>query len=185
MTLLASRSQLRASFLRWVLFLVPTIVLLGFLSGQVSGSGEGNPWFAALTKPDWNPPGRLFPIVWTALYVMMGLSLAMVCAAWGARGRGLAIGLFALQFVLNLAWSPVFFGMREIAAGLGVIIALDLALIATIAVFWRVRKNAALLLLPYLGWVLFATFLNFTILQLNPDGGPKDAAGAASQRVTL
>ena len=97
MTTLASRAQLRASFIRWALFIVPAVVLLGFLSGQLAGSGEGDPWFAALQKPDYYPDPGLFPIVWSILYVMMGLAFALVCSAWGAKGRGTAIVAFVIQ----------------------------------------------------------------------------------------
>lgn len=169
MTVLASKAQLRASFLRWALFLVPACVLLGFLSGQVAGSGPGNGWFDALEKPGIYPPPALFGVVWTILYVAMGLALALVCAAWGARGRRAAIVAFAVQFALNLAWSPVFFGMNRITAALGVILALDVALIVTVVLFWRVRKLAAALLVPYLAWTVFATALTYEFLRLNPD----------------
>src|SRR5688572_5270735 len=108
MNRLASPAQLRASVLRWALFLVPAVVLLGFLSGQYAGSGADNPWFAALDKPAIFPPPVTFAIVWTALYAMMGLALALVCSAWGARYRLPAILAFVLQLLLNLAWSPAF-----------------------------------------------------------------------------
>ena len=99
MTELASRGQLRAGFLRWALVLVPGVILLGFLSGAVAQSGPGNPWFDGLSKPALYPPPQLFGIVWSALYVMMGVALAMVVAAraeatiamligsWVGRGR--------------------------------------------------------------------------------------------------
>ena len=181
MTALASRGQLRASLLRWSLFTVPACVLLGFLSGYLFQSGPENPWFAILEKPAIYPPPSLFGIVWTILYVMMGFALAMVCAAWGAKGRTLAIVLFAVQFALNLAWTPVFFGAQEIGGALIVIAALDLALIATIAAFWRVRRLAAVLLLPYLAWALFATLLNWQFLQMNPDYAAPTPSNAAQR----
>lgn len=182
MTALASRGQLRASFVRWALFTVPLVVLLGFLSGQLSGSGAGSMWFQSLEKPAIYPAPMWFGIVWTILYVLMGLSLAMVCAAWGARGRGLAIAAFVGQFVVNLAWSPVFFAMHDIRAALIVIGVLDVLVLVTIALFWRVRKLAAVLLLPYVAWILFATALNWQFLELNPDGGIEDAANGAVER---
>jgi len=162
MTLIASSDQLRASLVRWALVLVPLLVLLGFLSGQAAQSGPGNPWFDALVKPGIFPPPATFGIVWTVLYVLMGIALAMICAARGARGRGPAV-----QFVLNLAWSPVFFGAHQITGGLIVIGILDVAVIVTIALFARVRPIAAWLLVPYLVWICFATYLNFAFLQAN------------------
>ncbi len=184
MNRLASPAQLRASLLRWALFIVPTVMLLGFLSGQLSGSGAGSPWFQALEKPALFPPPATFGIVWSALYFMMGLSLAVVCAAWGSRLRGWAIVAFVIQFALNLAWSPAFFAMHDIVAALGVIIALDIVLIATVVLFFKVRKWAGVLLLPYLAWVLFATLLNYQFLQLNPNAGEVQESGAV-QRIEL
>lgn len=168
MNLLASQGQLRASLLRWALVCVPAVVLLGFLSGMLAQSGPDNPWFAALEKPAAFPPPALFGIVWTILYAMMGLSLAMILSARGARGRGLAVLAFAVQFALNLAWSPVFFAMHQITGALVVIALLDVAVIVTIVLFSRLRAVAALLLVPYLAWILFATYLTFAFLQANP-----------------
>lgn len=180
MTGLASRQQLRGSLIRWALFTVPLVVLLGFLSGRV-GSDADSPWFQSLVKPDIFPPPMWFGIVWTILYVMMGLALAIVCAAWGARGRTAAIVTFALQLAVNLAWSPVFFGMHRIREALIVIGVLDVLVIVTIVLFWRVRRSAALLLLPYLGWIAFATLLNWEFLQANPDSGLEGQSGAAQR----
>jgi translocator protein len=178
MNLLASSGQLRASFLRWALVCVPVIVLLGFLSGKVAQSGPDNPWFAALTKPAAYPPPALFGIVWTILYVLMGIALALVLSARGARGRGAAAGVFAVQFALNLAWSPVFFGMHLLTASLIVIGLLDVLVIVTIALFGKVRPVAAILFIPYLAWVLFATYLNFAFWQANPTMDGVDGGGA-------
>lgn len=169
MTMLASRGQLRASFLRWALFTVPVLLLLGFLSGQVAGSGPGNPWFDSLVKPDIYPPPVTFGIVWSILYVLMGLALAMVCAAWGARRRGLAILAFVVHFALNLAWSPTFFAAHQITLALAVIVAMIVTLLVVIWLFWKVRAVAGALLLPYLLWIVFAALLNWQFLQLNPD----------------
>jgi len=168
MTELASPGQLRAAFLRWALFVVPGIMFLGYFSGKLAGSGAGNPWFMDLVKPAIYPPPATFGIVWSALYLLMGIALTLVITARGARQRGLAIGLFVLQFVLNLAWSPLFFGMHQIAAALGLLVAIDVAVIATVAVFRKVRPLAAWLLLPYLAWVMFATLLNWQFLSANP-----------------
>lgn len=181
MNQLASTGQLRASFLRWALVLVPVVVLLGFVSSQLAQSGPDNPWFAGLAKPSLYPPPAAFRIVWTVLYVMMGLAAAMIGAARGARGRGLALAVFALQLLVNLAWSPVFFGMHLMSGALGLIIALDLLVLLTLALFWRVRPLAGLLLVPYLGWVLFATVLNWQFLDANPDADGMPTANAVTR----
>lgn len=184
MNRLASPAQLRASFLRWALFLVPAVLLLGFASGEVSGSGADNPWFETLAKPARYPPPIAFPIVWSVLYVLMGLAAALVCSAWGARGRALAVVVFVLQLAANLAWSPVFFGEHQIRLALYVIIAIDGLVLLTLLAFWRVRRLAAVLLLPYLAWVLFATWLNWDILRLNPEADGVEVSGAV-QRIEL
>jgi benzodiazapine receptor len=177
MTEIASPSQLRAALARWALVTVPGINLLGFISARFSMSGESNPWFAALVKPALYPDPIVFPIVWTTLYVLMGLALAMVLSARGARGRGLAVGLFALHMLANLAWSPLFFAAHQITWALADIAVMALSLLAVIVAFARVRPLAAWLLVPYLAWVLFASVLNWQVLELNPaaDGMAGDA----------
>ena len=183
MNRLASPGQLRASLLRWALFLVPAVMLLGFLSGQV-GSSADSPWFAALEKPAIFPPPATFAIVWTVLYAMMGFAFALVCASWGARYRMPAIVAFVVQLAINLAWSPIFFAEHEMTLALYTIVLLDVAVTATIVLFWRVRRLAAWLLLPYLAWILFATALNWQFLQLNPAADGHDADYAV-QRIEL
>ncbi len=184
MSLLASRGQLRASFARWALVTVPAILLAGFLSGQFAGSGPGNPWFDALAKPALYPPPATFGIVWPILYVLMGLAFAMVCAAWGARWRNVAILVFLIQLALNLSWSPLFFAAHQITASLALIVVLDLVVIATVWLFWRIRWLAGALMLPYLVWILFATLLTWEFMQLNPDAENRDVSGAV-QRIEL
>ena len=184
MNRLASPAQLRASYLRWALFLVPLVALLGLASGVTAGSTAESPWFASLDKPSIFPPPLAFPLVWTVLYVLMGLALALVCSAWGARWRGPAIAAIEIQLVLNLAWSPVFFGRHEIAMALYVILLLDLLVVATVWLFWKVRRTAAWLMLPYLAWVLFATVLNWQFLQLNPELDGAEVSSAV-QRIEI
>lgn len=183
MNRLASPAQLRASLIRWALFLVPLVMLLGFLSGQIGGTAD-SAWFQALEKPATFPPPATFGIVWTILYAMMGFAFALVCAAWGSAGRGWAILFFIVQFAVNLAWSPVFFGWHNIQLALYIIAALDVLVLATMVLFFRVRKWAGLLLLPYLAWVLFATLLNWQFLEANPDAAEIEESGAV-QRIEL
>ena len=184
MNVLASRGQLRASFFRWALLTVPAVLLLGFLSGRVAPAGAENRWFMQLTMPDIMPPFWAFPLAWTILYLLMGIALALVCAAWGARGRGIAITAFIAQLLVNITWNPVFFGMRDIEMALMIIGILDLLVIITIVLFWRVRRLAAVLMLPYLAWILFATVLNWQFLELNPDATAGGDSGAI-ERVEL
>jgi len=184
MNRLASPAQLRASYLRWALFLVPLIVLLGLLSGRLGGSTADSAWFMALDKPEIFPPPIAFPIAWTILYALMGFALACICTAWRARWRGPAIAAFVLQLLVNLAWTPVFFGQHEMTAGLYIILALDVLVLITVWLFWKVRRTAALLMLPYLAWILFATALNWQFLQLNPDLDGADVSDAV-QRIAI
>jgi tryptophan-rich sensory protein len=126
----------------------------------------------------------VFGLVWTALYILMGLSLAMVASARGAEWRLAALAAFALQLVLNLAWSPLFFGGHQIVAALALLVVLDIAVIATMVLFRLVRPVAALLLLPYLAWILFATLLNWQFHVANPDADGREVSGAV-QRIQL
>lgn len=181
MTELASVGQLRGSLLRWALVLVPGVLLLGILSGQLAGSGADNPWFAGLAKPTLYPEPMVFGLVWTVLYLLMGLALAMVAAARGAQWRTAALAAFAVQLVLNLAWSPLFFAGHQILAALVLLVVLDVAVVATIVLFRLVRPVAALLLLPYLAWILFATMLNWQFHVANPDADGREVSGAVTR----
>ncbi len=185
MNFLASREQLRASLLRWTLMCIPACILLGFLASRLAGGGPGDPWFDALIKPAIYPPPAAFQIAWTIIYALMGLALALVGSAWGARGRGLAVAVFIAQFLVNLAWSPVFFGMNRITGGLVVIALMDVLVVITLVLFWRIRKLAGVLLVPYLAWILFATVLNYQFLQLNPQADGASGESAASARVRI
>jgi tryptophan-rich sensory protein len=157
------------SFLRWALVCVPAVLLLGTLSAALSNSGYENDWFSSLRMPSFMPPAIAFPIAWTILYIGLGLALAMVLHARGARRRGLIVGLFLLQLAVNYLWSPVFFGAGEMALGLALVAAMIVLTLALIALLWRVRRAAALLLIPYLAWLFFAAALNYQVMVLNPE----------------
>lgn len=184
MTALASRGQLRMSFLRHALVTVPAVLLLGTLSGVLSNSGYGNAWFDGLVKPGFMPPAWAFPVAWTILYVCLGLALALVLHARGARRRGAALALFLAQLALNYAWSPVFFALHLIWPAFAVIAAMLVLALAAALLFLRIRRGAALLMLPYLAWLCFAAALNLEIGRLNPDGG-RVAPEASSADIAL
>jgi translocator protein len=166
---LASKQQLRMSFLRWAAVTVPAIVFVGILMGQASNSGFANAWFVTLERPSWFPPGAAFGIAWTVLYVLIGLAVAMILDARRARGRARALWLFWIQLALNLSWSPLFFGSQQVTAALWLMVVLCIVATATTIAFWRIRRVAGLLMLPYLAWLGFATALNFEMDRLNPD----------------
>jgi tryptophan-rich sensory protein len=178
---IASSSQLRMSFLRWALVTVPLIVLLGIASGKLSGSGYDNPWFAALQKPDFMPPGWAFGVAWTVIYALIGLALAIILGARGARGRGIALALFSFQLVLNLAWSPLFFAGHQVTGALILIMVMFVAAAATAVRFGRIRRGAGVLMLPYLAWLPFAGALNYEIMRLNPGAEMLAPAPGATQ----
>lgn len=166
---LASKQQLRLSFLRWALVTVPAVVFLGFASGKISNSGYGNRWFDALAKPELFPPGWVFGAVWTVLYILLGLVLAMLLHARGAKGRRLAIGLFLFQLGLNLAWSPLFFGAHQVTLALYLILLILTLAIATTFAVSSIRRQAAWMMVPYLAWLTVAALLNFQMDSLNPN----------------
>lgn len=171
------------SFLRWAAWAVPAVLLLGFLSGRVVPSGEQNGWYAILSKPGFTPPGWAFPVAWSLLYVMIGLALALVLSARGARLRGLGVALFVAQLAGNLAWTPLFFGAHRVDAAFLLIVAiLGLSILTTI-VFAQVRRAAAWLMVPYMLWLCFAGALNWEIGRLNPDAERLVQPVAASQMI--
>jgi benzodiazapine receptor len=179
MNVLASKAQLRASFLRWALFMVPLVLLIGFSAGQLGGPNTA--WFAGLEKPAIYPPPVTFGIVWSILFVLIGLALALVASAWGATGRATALIAFAIHFVISQSWTAVFFGMQDMAAGLAVLGVAIVTLLIALALVWRVRQGAALLMVPYLAWLCFAGALNYAFIEANPDGGQRGSSGAETR----
>ena len=117
-------------------------------------------WYANLTKPSFSPSNWLFGPAWTTLYILMGISLYLVWKKY--------LKLFILHLGLNAFWSIAFFGLHNILLALIVIIALWLIIAYMIIKFYKVNKLASYLLIPYLAWVSFAGYLNFTLLTLNP-----------------
>ncbi len=151
------------------------LALLGFVAVCLAAGGIGGAittpaiagWYAPLAKPSFNPPNWIFGPVWTALYLLMALAAWLVWRRAGWRNARAALLLFALQLVLNGAWSLLFFGLHRIDLALADIVALLAAVVATALAFRRHSMMATLLLLPYLAWVAFATVLNFAIWRLN------------------
>ena len=125
-------------------------------------------WYSTLVKPALNPPAWIFGPVWTTLYALMGIAAFLVWRE-GTQRRDVrvALGVFAAQLVLNAAWSVIFFGMHSPGVALADIALLWLAIVATMYAFARVSRAAAWLLAPYLLWVSFATYLNYSIWVLN------------------
>ena len=150
-------------------------VALSATAGAVGGFASRNAgaFYGALAKPEWAPPGWLFAPVWSALYVLMGIAAWLVWRARPAtsaerisRQRGLA--LFVGQLVLNAMWTWLFFAWRQGAMAFAEIVLLWIAVVITMWYFGRVRRPAAWCLVPYVGWVGFATALTWAVWQLNP-----------------
>ncbi|MEO6326291.1 MAG: TspO/MBR family protein [Thermoanaerobaculia bacterium] len=124
-------------------------------------------WYPTLAKPPWTPPGWLFGPVWTVLYLAMAVAAWLVWRRAGPGAVGAALTIFAVQLALNIAWSFLFFGLRNPVAGLVDIVLLWVAVVATTVVFWKISPVAGWLLVPYIAWVTFATALNAAIVRLN------------------
>jgi len=153
--------------LKWALLTVPLVVVIGLFSGWASGSGADDPWFAALVKPSIYPPGFVFGLVWTILYIMMGFALAYVLAAPKGTDKRFAVMIFAVQLFINALWSPIFFRMHMIGVAFFWILLLIVLVMGTMAYFARISRTAAALLLPYFAWICFAAVLNLRFWQLN------------------
>ena len=133
----------------------------------LSGNGV-SVWYPTLAKPAFTPPSWVFGPVWTTLFALLGVAAWLVWRAGiDARPVRVALAVFVVQYVVQVAWSGAFFGLRWPAGGLAVIAVLWLLVVATVAAFARVDRRAALLLVPYLAWVSFAAVLNYRIWRLN------------------
>ena len=143
---------------------------LAALTGALFRPGD---WYERLKKPSWRPPNRLFAPVWTALYLMIAVAGWLIGRQAGFVGAGLPLAAYALQLILNAAWSPLFFGLRRPDIGFIDIVLVWVSVIATIVLFYPIDVAAALLLVPYLAWVSFATALNFAIWRLNSAASPQ------------
>ena len=161
----------RGGWLRHAYVTIPAIVIFGSLSGWLSNSGYGNDWFDGLAKPAFMPPGWTFGLVWTLLYVLLGLSLALILAEPLSDRRRKALILFFVQLGLNYSWSPIFFAAHDIRAAVVVIFVMLATAAAAAGQFFRIRALAGALMVPYLAWLCFAAALTTAIDRLNPGAG--------------
>jgi len=145
---------------------VAVCLLVGALGGLFTTSSVDD-WYQTLAKPPFNPPDWIFAPVWTALYIAMGIAAWLVWRRVGFSGGKAAFRLFGIQLVLNLFWTALFFGLRAPGIAFLEILLLAVGIAATIAAFRRIDTRAAWLLVPYLGWVLFAGLLNGSIWAVN------------------
>lgn len=136
--------------------------------GRLWTDTDDGSWYGELDKPAWTPPGATFGIVWTVLYLLMALAAWHVFRAGPARADvRTALVLYGIQLVLNLGWTAVFFAAERPGWAVAEILVLLAALVATIAAFRRVSTVAAVMLVPYLAWVAYATALTVGIAVLN------------------
>ncbi len=151
------------------------LALAGFLAlsygvaalGGIATSSSVNTWYTEIQKPSWTPPGSVIGTVWSVLYFLMALAAWLVYLRGGLRTNAIPLSLWAVQLALNLAWSFLFFGLRNPGVALIELVLLWIAIAATTVAFARVRTSAMILMLPYLAWVAFAGFLNASVWLMN------------------
>lgn len=161
MTAPAKRAQM-AGLVGWLV-----VVFMAAAIGAAA-SVQAGPFYAQIARPGWAPPPSVFGPVWTVLYVLMGIAAWLAWRVGGFRPARSALTLFLVQLALNALWSWLFFGWHRGALAFADIMLLWAMLIATVIRFWRIRPLSGALLLPYLLWVSFASALNYSVWQLNP-----------------
>lgn len=147
-------------------FIVSIVIalLIGGIGGIITRNGMEA--YEAIQKPALTPPSAVFPIVWTILFILMGISAAIIWKA-GSPQRDTAISIYVIQLVFNVLWSFFFFGLQAYLLSFIWLIGLWILILAMIISFGRIDKTAALLQIPYLLWVTFAGYLNLSIWLLN------------------
>jgi tryptophan-rich sensory protein len=143
------------------------VVFVAAAIGSAASIQAGS-FYAELVRPQWAPPAWVFGPAWTVLYVLMGIAAWLVWCGGGFRAARFALGCFLIQLALNALWSWLFFGWHQGALAFADILLLLVLIVATLGAFWRIKRVASLLLIPYLLWVSFAAALNYSIWQLNP-----------------
>ncbi|QRP64109.1 tryptophan-rich sensory protein [Rhodanobacter sp. FDAARGOS 1247] len=145
-------------------------LLLSFAAAAIGAvaSVQAADFYQQLAQPSWAPPSSVFGPVWSVLYALMGIAAWLAWREGGWRRQRGVLTLFVIQLALNALWSWLFFGWHRGALAFADIVLLWLLIVATVLGFWRVRALAGALLLPYLGWVGFASALNFAVWHLNP-----------------
>ncbi len=152
---------------RTYLFFILLSVLTGILSGVIS-AGAMDTYQQEVIRPPLSPPGSVFPVVWTALYVLMGIGAARVWAVEPGKERNKGINLFVAQLVVNFFWSLIFFNLQSYALAFLWLLLLWGLVIWMVITFWKTDRLAAMLQLPYLLWLTFAAYLSAGVWYLNP-----------------
>lgn len=149
------------NFLRYLLPILLAL-LVGWLSHQVQALPLAF-WYPMLLKPAATPPNWVFPVVWGVMYVLMGISAGLLLTSQ-RQGARAALWLWSLQLVLNFLWTLCFFWWQSPPAGMAVLLLLLVAAVFYIVIAWRSHTAAAVLMWPYLAWLLFAAYLNIWIV---------------------
>lgn len=140
--------------------------LIGALSGLLAGNSSS--FYSELIKPPLSPPGWLFPIIWSILYALMGISAFLIFTSNAkTKEKRTAYIIYGIQLLVNFTWSIVFFRLKAIGLSIAVILILLMLIAAMIVIFHRIRPSAAYLNIPYFLWTVFASYLNIGILILN------------------
>ena len=145
-------------------------LIVSFIAAFIGGAAsiQAGPFYSQLARPEWAPPASIFGPVWTVLYALMGIAAWLVWRAADFRTTRFPITSFLVQLALNALWSWLFFGWHQGALAFADILLLWVLIVATLIAFWRISRLAGALLFPYLLWVSFATALNYSVWQLNP-----------------
>lgn len=151
----------------WRLLLSLAIPLSAGVLGSLFTTPAVQSWYLTINRPVWIPPSWLFGPVWTSLFIMMGVALYLVWSTKMNNKARMSLKLFAAQLVLNVLWSVIFFGMGNFWLAFGEILVLWIFILITIVSFGKVNRVASWLMVPYILWVTFASYLNFTIASLN------------------
>ena len=148
--------------------LITFIVLCNLIGalGAIWISSDGS-WYKGINKPSFNPPGWIFGPVWTLLFTLMGISLYLVWTSPSSNIKIITLTFFVIQFIFNVAWSYLFFGLNKPLWAFIEILVLLIFILITTLYFFKVNKLSGYLLIPYILWVSFASFLNYSIWRLN------------------
>ena len=142
-------------------------LLITFAAGWIGSQYMPGAWYESLVKPSWNPPNAIFAPVWSVLYILIGIAAWLVWRRSGFSVAAAALSIFIVQLFLNTLWLYLFFGLHRPDMAFFDIVALWVSILIVMVLFWREDRYAGALLLPYLAWVSFALYLNFTLWQLN------------------
>lgn len=126
-----------------------------------------NSWYSTLNRPPLTPPGWVFSPVWTVLYITIAVSIFLYYRSPSRRNVILTTAVLSIHLLSNFAWTYLFFGLQSPGLALLDIAVLDVSLAFVIILFWRTRPSAGAILLPYMSWILFATYLNYGFYTLN------------------